>query len=185
MLWRAVKAYMAHDDPQARAANLTAIMVAANQPFYPLYVYLAVSHVVWPTFLTFLSTPFFCAVPAVTRRSATSGKALLPTAGLFNAALCVKAFGSDSGVLLFLGPCIMLAGMLFRREERFATYGVLALAGLVFVAPTAWYGAPLHAYSMAENDRFFTLNAASVITLLAFLALLLSNLLGEIRPGHA
>ena len=182
MLWRAVKAYMAHEDPRVRVANLIAIMIAGNQPFYPLYVYLSVSHVVWPTFLTFLSTPFFCVVPALSRLSKTSGKALLPIAGLANAALCVKAFGAASGVLLFLGPCIMLAGMLFRRNEWFATYALLGLAGLVFIGSKRWSGAPLYVYGPLEYDRFFTLNAISVIMLTAFLALLLPKLISEIAP---
>lgn len=179
MLWRSARAYIAHDDPLVRAANLVAIMVASNQPFYPLYVYLSVSHVVWPTFLTFLSTPFFCATPAVSRLSTTCGKALLPIAGLANAALSAKAFGAASGVLLFLGPCMMLAGMLFRRSERFATYGILGLAALVFLAARSGFATPLHVYSADEYDRFFTVNAVSVVALMAFLSLLLSRLIGD------
>lgn len=50
------------------ACNLIALVVASNQPFYPLYVYWAVSGDVWPTFFTFLSTPLFLAVPVVAKR---------------------------------------------------------------------------------------------------------------------
>ena len=177
-LWRTVKAYISHDDPRVRAANLVAIVVAGNQPFYPLYVYLSVSHVVWPTFLTFLSTPFFFAVPTVSGRSTTAGKALLPIAGLANVALCLKAFGAASGVLLFLGPCILLGGMLFRRSERLVTYGLLGVAALVLLG--SGYGTPLHVYGAEEYDRFFALNAINVVTLMTFLSLLLSNLMDEV-----
>lgn len=86
-IWDRVAAYAAHDDPMVAACNLVALVVASNQPFYPLYVYWAVSDHVWPTFLTFLSTPFFLAVPAVARRYSKTGRALLPLAGIGNTIL--------------------------------------------------------------------------------------------------
>jgi hypothetical protein len=77
-IWRRVVAYGANPDPRVASCNTIALLVASNQPFYPLYVYLAVSPHIAPTFLTFLSTPFFLAVPALSRRSPAFGRALLP-----------------------------------------------------------------------------------------------------------
>src|ERR1700710_279825 len=57
--WNAAKAYFADDDPLVATANLVALVVLWNQPFYPLYVYWSFGPDIAPTFYTFLSTPFF------------------------------------------------------------------------------------------------------------------------------
>jgi len=77
-----------------------------------------VSPVVAPSFLTFLSTPFFAAVPMVMRRSPLGGRCLMLAAGIGNTVLCRHAFGPGSGVEVFLFPCLVLALLLFRRSER-------------------------------------------------------------------
>src|SRR5262245_36473986 len=111
-----VVAYAAHDDPMAAACNLIALVAASNQPFYPLYVHWAVSDHVWPTFFTFLSTPFFLVVPAVARRCSKTGRALLPIAGMANTILSAKVFGPASGVEIFLIPCALIAATFFRAS---------------------------------------------------------------------
>ncbi|RYE29444.1 MAG: hypothetical protein EOP23_21445, partial [Hyphomicrobiales bacterium] len=114
----AISAYTAHPDPRAAIANTVALVIVSNQPFYPLYLYWAVSPVVTPSYLTFLSTPLFAAVPVVMRRNPVLGRTLLIVAGIGNTLLCRAAFGAGSGVEVFLFPCLMLALMLFRRSER-------------------------------------------------------------------
>ena len=42
-IWRWVGAYTAHPDPRVASCNSIALLVASNQPFYPLYVYFSVS----------------------------------------------------------------------------------------------------------------------------------------------
>lgn len=172
--------YLAHPDPLVRTSNLVALVVASNQPFYPLYVYFGVSATIWPTTFTFLSTPFFLAVPAISRRSDLWGRVTLVLAGLANTALAVFAFGTQSGVALFLGPCVVLAGMLFGQGERRATYGLLGAAALVALYARCGHAAGFHAYTAEEYQRFSTLNALSALSLLTFLALLLSGL---VRPS--
>lgn len=180
MRWRALETYFAHSDPLVRTANLVALVVVGNQPFYPLYVYFSVSPVIWPTALTFLSTPLFLAVPAISRLSGRGGRATLVLAGLANTALTVVAFGSLSGVALFLGPCVVLAGMLFGQAEKRATYGLIGAAGLVALLARFGPATGLHAYTAEEYERFSTLNGLSVLSLLAFLAFLLPGL---VRPS--
>ena len=124
----AIGAYAAHPDPRAAIANTVALVIVSNQPFYPLYLYWAVSPVVTPSYVTFLSTPFFAAVPAVMRRSAVLGRSLLLVAGIGNTLLCRAAFGPGSGVEVFLFPCLMLALMLFRRMERPFALGFAAMS---------------------------------------------------------
>ena len=99
-----LREYVSNPDPMAKAAGTVAIVVAGNQPFYPLYLHAIAGIAAWPAWLTLVSTPFFVAVPAVARRHSLTGRALLPIAGVANTLLCVKLFGVASAVELFLFP---------------------------------------------------------------------------------
>lgn len=168
----AIGAYAAHPDPRAAIANTVALVIVSNQPFYPLYLHWAVAPVVTPSYVTFLSTPFFAAVPAVMRRNSVLGRALLLVAGIGNTLLCRAAFGAGSGVEVFLLPCLMLALMLFRRSERAFAFGFTALAFAVYLLPAAWLGAAIHRYEIDEYaalQRLNFLSAASLTVLLAWL----------------
>lgn len=175
-IWRWIAAYIHHDDPMVAACNLIALVVASNQPFYPLYVYLAVSEHIWPTFLTFLSTPFFLAVPALARRSPTAGRALLPLAGIANTVLSVKLFGPSSGVEIFLIPCSLIAATFFSATERLTTIILIGLAMLVYLGLDGAHGSPLHLYSASEYRTFVRLNAMSAGTLTVFIGLVASGM---------
>ncbi len=171
---RPIRAYAANPDPRVAAGNAVALLVALNQPFYPLYVAWLVGDA-WPALLTFLSTPLFLAVPAVARRSPLAGRALLPLAGIANTVLAAKAFGVASGVEVFLAPCVVLAGLLFRPGERLVAFALMAIAFATFAALHARYGAPLHLYSPDQYAAFVRLNAISAGGLLAFVGLTFSG----------
>ncbi|HEV7249520.1 MAG TPA: hypothetical protein VGN93_21325 [Shinella sp.] len=179
MRWlRAISAYAHHPDGRVAAANLIALIVASNQPFYPLYLHWLVGGDITPGWFTFLSTPFFLAVPAVARRNTIAGRALLPLAGIGNTVQCAWLFGTQSAVEIFLLPCAMIALLLFRPKERI--YG-LALAGLAFVAflLNDSYGPSMAAYSAEQYAALARLNVVSAGMLTAFVALLFSNRLAE------
>lgn len=182
-LWQALRRYCDDDDPLVATANLVALVVAWNQPFYPLYVYWSVSDVVWPTFFTFLSTPLFAAVPAVSRLNRTAGRALLPLTGIANTMLSAKAFGTASGVEIFLIPIVLLAVVLFRPAERIFGLAISLLALIVFMGLHGRYGSPFHLYSAEEYAGFLTLNAVSAGTLTMFVGLLLAGLLADRAKG--
>lgn len=168
----AISAYAAYPDPRVAIANTIALVIVSNQPFYPLYLYWAVSPVVTPSYVTFLSTPFFVAVPALMRRSAVLGRSLLLVAGIGNTLLCRAAFGSGSGVEVFLFPCLMLALMLFRRTERRFALGFAALAFAAYLLPAAILGAPIRLYGPEEYaalQRLNFLSAASLTALIGWL----------------
>jgi hypothetical protein len=189
-VWRAIRRYIAHDDPLIAAGNLVAMVVAWNQPFYPLYIWWLVSDVIWPSYFTFLSTPFFLAVPAIARRHPVSGLVTFVLAGIGNTVLSVKLFGEASGVELFLAPCVMLAAMLFRQKERLVMLALVGLAFAVFAGLHGRYGPPLHLYTAEEYASFLSLNAFSVGTLMAFIGLTFANAQAQIennivRPGVA
>jgi hypothetical protein len=127
------------------------------------------------SFLTFLSTPFFLAVPLIARRSSLAGRAMLPIVGVANTILSAKAFGAASGVELFLGPCAMIGGMAMRAGERGAMLGIVGLALAAFALLHDRLGAPLHLFSEAEYARFLSLNAWSVAGLTGLIAMQFSD----------
>ncbi len=179
----AIGAFAAHPDPRAAIANTVALVIVSNQPFYPLYLYWAVSPVVTPSYVTFLSTPFFAAVPALMRRSAVLGRSLLLVAGIGNTLLCRAAFGPGSGVEVFLFPCLMLALMLFRRSERAFAFAFTALAFAAYLLPAACLGAPIHRYAIDEYAALQRLNFLSAASLTALIAWLFAGRLDTI--SHA
>lgn len=189
--WRAVQRYLAHPDPLAAAANTISLVVAWNQPFYPLYLYFWVSHDIAVSFLTFLSTPFFVAVPAVARRHSLAGRALLPFVGIANTVLSAKAFGEASAVELFLAPCLTIAALSFRRAERAVMVSLLGLGFAAYLGLHGRYGAPLHLYTPQEYAAFADLNAFTVLTLAAFVGFVFANAAPDVgrsalvagRPG--
>lgn len=175
-LWRWVAAYAAHDDPLTAAANWVALIVAWNQPFYPLYLWWIVgADKVAPSFLTFLSTPFFLAVPVVAQRHSTAARIMLPLVGIANGVVSTKAFGLGSGVEIFLIPCALLGAALFRPSERGIGLAVVALCLAAYFIPDRFYGAPLASYDAADNAGMVGLNAVSAAALTVFIGLLLSG----------
>ena len=82
-----LRAYAASDDPYVSATNFIAMVLAWNQPYYPLYLWWIVGRDAWvglPDALAFF--PFF-AIPAITRRAPLLGKVTL---------VVVAATGSES-----------------------------------------------------------------------------------------
>lgn len=185
-LWRRVAGYAAHDDPLAAAANWIALVVAWNQPFYPLYLWAAVgADKIAPSFLTFLSTPFFLAVPAVARRHPLAARVMLPLTGIANGVLSTKAFGVGSGVEIFLLPCALIGAALFRPSERALGLAVVVLCAGAYFIPDRLFGQPLAAYGAADNKAMTGLNVLSAATLIVFIGLLLSSAERDIRRREA
>ena len=172
-------AYAHSDDPLAAASNFIALCVAGNQPFYPLYVWWAVGDDRRTSLLTFLSTPFFLAIPLVARRSSLAGRAMLPVVGIANTILTTKAFGTQSGVELFLCPCAMIAGMALRAHESGRSCSRFSAWRSSPLLLHERLGAALHVFSPAEYARFLSLNAWSVAGLTGLVALQYSSALAR------
>src|ERR1700760_1977364 len=94
-LLKAFRDYKANPDPLAELANTVALVVAGNQPFYPLYLHFIVGRSAWPIWITLITTPLFALVPAVARRSSVAGRAMLPAIGTANGVLAVKLIGTE------------------------------------------------------------------------------------------
>lgn len=176
-----IRAYTRHPDPRVATANVVALLVASNQPFYPLYLFWLVSPDITPAWFTFLSTPFFLAVPAVARWNGIAGRALLPLAGIGNTVLSAWLFGTASAVEIFLVPCGVLALLLFRPKERVARLLLTALAFGAFLLLHDTYGPPMAPYDATEYAALARLNIISASALTGFVVLLFSNLLAQVE----
>jgi hypothetical protein len=167
-LLRRLGDYAAHADPLAAACNRIALIVAWNQPVYPLYLWWFVGGNWWVGCWTFLSTPFFASVPIVARRHPLAGRALLPAAGIANGMLSAKVFGVASDVELFLIPCALITLLAFRRDEWRV---IVALIGAMLVAWQAHghYGSPVGHFKPNQYAHFRHLNAWSVVALSALI----------------
>ncbi len=170
-VWRALLAYAASGDPRVAATNWVSLLVAADQPFYPFYIRAFVGDDGWVSTVTFLSTPFFAIVPAVARRSPRLGRAMLPLAGAANTMLTARAFGSASGVELFLFPCAMAAAMAFRARERPALLAVFAVLAAAYFGLHDRWPAPWHMFPPDAYARFLSMNIVSVMGLTLVIAL--------------
>jgi hypothetical protein len=172
---RHLAAYVHSDDPLAAASNAIAIVVAFNQPFFPLSIRWLVGDDGGASHVTFFSMPLFLAVPAVSRLSSLAGRAMLPVVGIFNTLASAVALGAASGVEMFLFPCAMIAAMSLRRSERLVMLGIvgLALAGYVLLHERAVAANTL--FSPAEYEKFVSLNVWSVAALIIFAAWHFSN----------
>jgi hypothetical protein len=163
-LLRRLGDYAAHPDPLTAATNRIALLVAFNQPFYPVYLWWIVGGDWRVSAWTFLSTPFFAGVPAIARRNSLAGRAMLPLTGIANGVLSTKAFGEASGVELFLIPCAVIALLSFRRVEWRVILVVIATtlaAGLAH----GHYGSPFGRFDSDQYAHFRRLNGFSVAAL--------------------
>lgn len=171
-----LRAYTAHEDPAAAVANTVALVVGWNTPFYPLYTIALAGWRVGPfVLLILLSTPFFLAIPMVSRRSSRAGRLALPLVGTVNTLWCLKLLGPETGVALFFIPCVALATLLYRREERLLFFVAATLPLAAYFVPSL--GHPVIDFTPAAAMRMAALNAASVLTLTYLLALQFAGLL--------
>jgi hypothetical protein len=176
-----VRRYTDHPDPLAKIANTVALVVASNQPFYPLYLYAIVSKQAWPAWLTLLTTPLFLAVPALARRHSLAGRAMLPIVGVLNTVLCIKLIGLSTAVELFLLPCILLAAILFRTTERIAMIPVLLMPFAAYFLIDGRLGPPLQNFDAASYPSIIALHAVSVASLTALIGFLFASMVSERR----
>ncbi len=165
VIWRRVSAYFGNPDPRLNLGCTIALAVVGNQPFYPLYVSYVAGGPVWPATLTWLSTPFFAAAPAVMRRSPPAGRALLVAAALLNTLLATKALGIASGVELFYAPCLLLGFGLFEPGRRTAPVALVLAAVAAGLAVSRLDGVPVQAFSAPQNHGLWSMNMISVVCL--------------------
>ena len=174
---RSILGYIASDDPRVAAANLVAMVLAWNTPFYPLYLRGAAGPAIWPGgWLTLCVFPAFLAIPAVTRSWPFAGRVLLVLTGTANTLFCTWLLGKSSGTAIFLLPCITLAALLFRRDETAALFGLLGLPIVLGIALDGRYPVSPFVCSGQGCPGILWMNVFSVAVLTAFLGLLATGL---------
>jgi hypothetical protein len=161
-LWQLVAGYAVNDDPLTAASNRLALIIASNQPFYPLYVRWVTGETSVSLGLTFLSTPFFLASPWIAKRFVGVGRLWFPAIGAINTFFCGFIFGEASGVEWFLLPCIVIAVLSCRAMERRALFVFsVALSG-AFAMLHGRYGDPLF-QTLTAQAAFRSLNIYSAL----------------------
>jgi hypothetical protein len=167
--WRRLADYAAADDPLTRASNRLALVLASNQPFYPVYVWRLSGESSWLLALTFISTPFFLAAPWVAKRYPGVGRLYFPAAGVINTFFCAYIFGVASGVELFLAPCLVIAALSCRAPQR-RSLGIFLVALLGdFLLLHGRYGPPLFSTGPGGFEALLSLNvySAAILTVIA------------------
>ncbi len=173
-----LREYVENSDPLVNVAATIAILLALNEPFYSIYLYVALGVAAGPAWLALLPVPFYAAVPAVARRHSLAGRAMLPIVGVANVVLWLKLFGAACGVELYLFVCVLLGATLPRPGERLKMTAVLALAFIVYLG----IGRNLEPVQVLSADAyavFTATNALAVAILIAITGLLLSSILSD------
>ena len=160
--------YAAHDDPLVAAGNFVALVLASNQPTYPVYLWFIVGSDAWVALPDVLSGFFFLAIPAIARRYSLLGRALVPAFGVANILVVSWMLGEGAGVWLLLFPCGMLAALLFRWPERRWMLGLTALPLVAWLATRGRLGPPFVTFSAEQMASLTTMNAVSAFALLVF-----------------
>lgn len=181
---RRLELYAGDADPLTRGSNRLALLLAANQPFYPLYVWRLTGALDPLLALTFVSMPFFLAAPWVTKRYPAVGRLYFPAVGALNTFFCAFVFGSASGVELFLAPCVAIAALSCRATERTALGAFLAGLLVAFVFLHDCCGSPLYRAGREQYQALLTLNAysAALLTAMAVWMLSAARAGGGVKP---
>ena len=158
-------------DGQTAAAITIAWVVALNKPFYPLYVWWLTGEGVAASFGTVIAAPFFAAVALWGRKNAFAVRLGVPLIGTVDTVLAGKFLGQESGTEFFLAPCLMLVALNFTSTEKWWQRGMAAAVFLAFAAFHGRMGVPVYSWPAAETQSLLTLNAFSVASLMAFIAL--------------
>lgn len=174
--------YCAHGDPLTGQANRFALLLASNQPFYPLYVWWLVGEGWMVSLWTLLSTPFFLATPWLARLSSLGGRLMLAFAALGNTFMCMALFGESSLVGLFLAPCTVLIALLFRSGETVWTALCLGAGLAVFLALHGRWPAPQVEFTSSQINSFAFLHTVCAASLTALIAWLFAGRVADIPP---
>jgi len=165
-LFERIQAFVGNRDPLVEEANWVAFTVGTHLPLWPLYIWWAAGPQAWPTSIwTITSTPFFLAVPFISRRDGYWGRVAMVVVGTGNTVLTRWVLGPGCGTELFYAPCAVLGAILFRRSERWSMIILSSLPLFVFTVASGYSGSGLHHYDEKSAHGIFTLNLISVSVL--------------------
>jgi hypothetical protein len=171
-----LRAYIASEDPHVSAANTVAMVLAWNQPYYPLYLWWIVGKDAWVGIPDAFSGILFFAIPAIARRSPLLGRASLIVLATANVAFCSAILGEAAGIQLLYLPCGMLAAILFSWRERVVMLVMTALPLAAWLLTRTRLDIPPVRFSPQANASLLTLNAVSAGLLMVFFGWLLAGI---------
>jgi len=181
---RWLKTYMASDNPHVSATNTIAMVIAWNQPYYPLYLWWIVGHDAWVGIPDAFSGILFFAVPAIARRSGMLGRVAMIVFSVANVVFCSMMLGEAAGVQLLFLPCGMLAAILFTWRERFVMLAMTALPLVAWLLTRGRLDIPPIRFSAVAYASLFTLNAVSSGALMVFFGWLLAGINRHVEEGR-
>lgn len=173
---RWLRAYTASDNPHVSACNTIAMVIAWNQPYYPLYLWWIVGHDALVGIPDAFSGVLFFAVPAIARRSGLLGRIAMIVFSVGNIVFSSMMLGEAAGVQLLFLPCGMLAAILFTWRERFTMLAMAALPLLAWLLTRGRLDIPPVRFSAEAYASLFTLNAVSAGSLMIFFGWLLAGI---------
>ena len=183
---RWLRAYTSSDDPRVSACNTIAMVIAWNQPYYPLYLWWIVGRDAWVGIPDAFSGLLFFAVPAICRRSPLWGRIAMIVFSTANVVFCSMMLGEAAGVQLLYFPCAMLAAMLFSWRERFVMVAIATLPLVAWYETRSRLDIPPIRFTPEAYADLFTLNAISAGSLMVFFGWLLAGIQRETeRPPPA
>lgn len=155
-------------DPVSRASNRLSLVLIANQPTYPLLVGWVTGDWSPLLILALVSTPFFCAVPWVSRRFGAAGRLSFPALGALNTVLCTVLLGRGSGVEAFLAPCLVIVALSCPPGNRAALGASIAFLYVTFVIARVMPLGPMIVFGSEQLEALVSLNAYSAASFSAF-----------------
>jgi hypothetical protein len=173
---RWLRVYIASDDPYVSACNTIAMVLAWNQPYYPLYLWWIVGHDARVGIPDAFSGLLFFAVPAVARRSLLLCRVALVVFSVGNVVFCSAMLGEAACLQLLFPPCGMLAAILFAWRERLVMLAMTALPLMVWLLTRGWLDIPPVRFSPEAYASLFTLNAVSAGLLMVFFGWMLAGI---------
>jgi hypothetical protein len=160
------------------------MVLAWNQPYYPLYLWWIVGRDAWIGIPDAFSSILFFAVPAIARRSPLLGRVALVVFAVANIAFCSMMLGEAAGIQLLYLPCGMLAAMLFAWRERFVMLAMTSLPLVAWLLTRGWLDIPPIRFSAEAYESLFTLNAVSAGVLMVFFGWLLAGINRRIEEAN-
>ena len=158
------------EDPLVATAALLGLILASNQPTYPLYVWLAAGEGVARSCVVLGAIPLFLAVPLIARRYGVAARILLPVAGIANTIVAARVMGPQAGLEYLLIPCAALGAALFRAGERWTMLAIVAAAAAAWLLIDGFPPGDLSASAYASLRRMNAISAIAVCGLLGWLS---------------
>lgn len=158
-------------DALTQASMTVSWVIILNKPFYPIYVWWLLGTGVGTSALTLLSIPFFLAVPLMAKRSSFYARLALPLIGTVDTVFETWIFGRASATLVFLAPCVLLAALSFRPDEKWTQRGLSCFIYGCFAACWWLIGQPIYPWSSDQLSTLLGVNAFAVASLMAFIGL--------------